>query len=217
MKEIILLIPSFLVWLRFLIAPMLLVDASDHKASKFFLLGFVVASISDLLDGVIARRLKIVTSKLRILDSYADIALYSSLLISIWLTNKTNIQSLLLPFWLVILLQLINWGASLIKFGKLTSYHSYLAKIRAFALFIAVIALFQFQETRFFWLSIIFATASHIEGIIITFLLPCWHHDVWTISEAIKIRNQHLKTIQNPNLKANLNPTQEEKSYEYAK
>ncbi len=193
MKDFILLLPSLLIWLRLGIAFLLLGDALDNKVNRFFLVGVSLAFLSDLLDGMIARRLKMATTRLRILDSYVDIVFYICLITSICLTYKTAISQFYLPMILVMLLQLTNWSVSLIKFGKLTSYHSYIAKLRALALFIAVVALFQFEQPFFFWISIFLAAISNIEGIIIGLVLPKWHCDVWTILAAIKIRNEWLK------------------------
>lgn len=194
MKDLILLLPSLLIWLRLAIALLLLGDTLDGKLNRFFLVGVSLAFLSDLLDGMIARRLKIVTTKLRVLDSYIDIVFYICLITSIYLTYSTIISRFYFPAILVVLLQLINWSVSLIKFGRLTSYHSYLAKLRALALFIAIALLFLFSQTVFLWVSICLACISNIEGVIISLILPKWHYDVWTIGVAIKIRNEWLRT-----------------------
>lgn len=193
MKDLILLLPSLLIWLRLAISLLLIGDALDGKTGKFFLLGVSLGFLSDLLDGMIARRLKIVTAKLRIFDSYIDIIFYISLMISILFVYNSLIIKFYSLFLLLILLQLVNWVISLIKFYRLTSYHSYLAKLRALALFIAVFVLFYFEKTTFLWVSIVLAIISNIEGIIISLLLPKWYCDVWTVFAAVKIRNEFLK------------------------
>ena len=66
-------IPSLLVGMRFAIAPLLVLDALDHKTSLWFMIGYVIAVLSDIFDGMIARRLKISTAQLRQADSWADI------------------------------------------------------------------------------------------------------------------------------------------------
>jgi phosphatidylglycerophosphate synthase len=50
-------IPSILVGLRLAIAPLLLLEAIDRQVSGWFLVGYVVALLSDIFDGTIARRL----------------------------------------------------------------------------------------------------------------------------------------------------------------
>lgn len=181
-----------MIWLRLGIAGLLVFDASDGKVSKFFLLGVLLGFLSDLLDGIIARRLKIANATLRIFDSYADIFFYICLLASICLTYSSLAFELYFPAMIVFLFQLVNWSISLIKFNKLTSYHSYLAKLRALALFIGIMVLFQFGNSFFLWVSMLFAIISNIEGIVISLILPRWYCDVWTVFYAIKLRNNFL-------------------------
>lgn len=195
MKDIISIIPNLLIWLRLGIALFLLADALDHRASKVFLLGVFIGFLSDLLDGVIARHLKIVTNKLRVFDSYIDIVFYISLIVSICLIYPSQSTQFYRPTLLTIFLQLINWGISLFKFNKLTSYHSYLAKIRALMLFISVVGLVQFHKSFLFWYSITLAIFSNLEGITISLILPKWQCDVWTIFHAIKLRKSLIKSL----------------------
>lgn len=62
-------IPSILVILRFTIAPLLLLDALDGHTTIWFIVGYIIAVISDIFDGIIARRLGVSTVKLRQADS----------------------------------------------------------------------------------------------------------------------------------------------------
>ncbi|NJN11430.1 MAG: CDP-alcohol phosphatidyltransferase family protein, partial [Richelia sp. RM2_1_2] len=78
-------IPSLLIGMRFTIAPLLVFDALDHKTSYWFIIGYVIAVLSDIFDGIIARRLKVSTTQLRQADSWADICLYLCVAISAWL------------------------------------------------------------------------------------------------------------------------------------
>ena len=56
-------IPSLLVAMGFMIAPLLVFDALDHKTSYWFIIGYFVAVLSDIFDGIISRRLKVSTSQ----------------------------------------------------------------------------------------------------------------------------------------------------------
>ena len=69
-------LPGLLVGFRVLIAPLLLVDAVDHQTSIWFLVGYGLAILSDIFDGIIARRLGVSTPQLRQADSWADIWLF---------------------------------------------------------------------------------------------------------------------------------------------
>jgi phosphatidylglycerophosphate synthase len=103
------LIPSSLILFRFLISPFLLWDAWDGKTSIWFLVGFVAAFISDIFDGIIARRLGVSTSNLRQADSWADVCLFISVFVSAWLAYQDMLIAEKLPLLIVIFSQLVWW------------------------------------------------------------------------------------------------------------
>ena len=57
-----------LVGLRFMIAPLLLLDALNGSTGIGFLGGYIIAVLSDIFDGIIARRLGVSTVALRQAD-----------------------------------------------------------------------------------------------------------------------------------------------------
>jgi phosphatidylglycerophosphate synthase len=63
-------IPSLLVALRLTIAPLLLLEASDRAVGTGFIIGYIIAVLSDIFDGIIARRLGVSTERLRQADSF---------------------------------------------------------------------------------------------------------------------------------------------------
>jgi len=138
-------IPSLLVGMRFTIAPLLVFDALDHKTSSWFIIGYIIAVLSDIFDGIIARRLKVSTSLLRQADSWADICLYFCVAISVWLVYPQIIIDFRLPLLSAIAIQLILFAISLIKFQKFPSFHTYTAKAWGLTLLIATVGLFGFS------------------------------------------------------------------------
>lgn len=61
-------IPSILVGVRVAIAPLLVLDALDHDTTIWFVGGYIIAILSDIFDGIIARRLGVSTVQLRQAD-----------------------------------------------------------------------------------------------------------------------------------------------------
>ena len=189
------LIPSGLVFIRFLISPFLLWDALDGKTSIWFLVGFVVAFLSDIFDGIIARRLGVSTAKLRQADSWADVCLFSCIFISAWIVHTEQIIAFPVPLLMVVFAQLIWWIVNLIKFGKPASYHTYSAKFWGITLFIAIISLFGFDYTGFPLLfTCIAGIVYSLEEIAMTLILPVWTHDVLSIFHALKLRDELKST-----------------------
>ena len=149
---------------------------------------YLVALLSDIYDGVIARRLGIATRALRLADTYADITFFVGLGFGIILGFPKSLAVLALPFWCFIGITITNWSLCLWRFGKMTSYHSMMMKLSALALFAGILSLLLGQTTwplaAAFW----FVVVATLEEIAMTLVLRRYHHDVWTIFAALKLR-----------------------------
>ncbi|MEB3219952.1 MAG: CDP-alcohol phosphatidyltransferase family protein [Nostocales cyanobacterium 94392] len=181
-------IPSLLVGMRFAIAPLLVFDALDHQTSFWFIIGYVIAVLSDIFDGIIARRLKVSTVQLRQADSWADICLYLCVAISAWLVYPQVIIDFRVPLLSAIAIQLILFAISLIKFQKFPSFHTYTAKAWGLALLVATVGLFGFGYANTLWLAIAFCWLNSLEEIVMTLLLPTWQCDILSIFHAVELR-----------------------------
>lgn len=188
-------IPWLLVGLRCAIAPLLLLNALDGRTGKTFILGYIVAFLSDIFDGIIARKLEVSTVKLRQADSWADISLYLCVAFSLWLVYPSVTISFQIPLLIAIAFQLVLFAVSLIKFGKFPSFHTYTAKLWGISLFVAVVGLFGFGWSAGLWGAIALCVVNSIEEIVMTLILPQWTHDVLSLSHAIRLREQLAKEL----------------------
>ena len=181
-------LPFSLVILRLCLSPLLLWDAIDGTTSTWFILGFVVAFLSDIFDGAIARRIGVSTAALRQADSLADVCLYLCIGISAWLVHPDVVTAFSIPLTIIIFMQLIWLVVNLAKYGKPASYHTYSAKAWGVTLFIATIALFGFNYAGVTLLIMITVGCVHtLEEIAMTLILPNWTHDVLSIVHARKL------------------------------
>lgn len=187
-------IPLLFIAMRFLLGPLLLWVALACKdmssACPWFIVGFTAAFLSDVFDGAIARRLGIVTEKLREYDGWVDTWFYIWIALSAWFTHTNAIIAFRLPLLIVISTQLISWCIDLLKYRRFANYHAYSSKAWGVTLFIASIALFGFNNAQLLWLPIIVGILSHIEEMAMSLVLPRWIHDVPSIVHALKIRQQ---------------------------
>jgi len=182
-------IPYSLIVLRILIACFLVYDASKGSTNPLFLPLFLLAVFSDIFDGMIARWLDTVTAKLRMLDGLADVFLYVCVLFCVKLSHPITASACIIPLIIYVIMQSIDWGLSLVKFRRLTSYHSVVAKLVGLSLMAAVVAVFGFNIEG--WpavLALYLAALSCLEGIIMTIILPEWKYDIKGIPMAITIR-----------------------------
>ncbi|MGB3491531.1 MAG: CDP-alcohol phosphatidyltransferase family protein [Elainellaceae cyanobacterium] len=182
-------IPVSLVMLRCAIAPFLLWDAWDGHVSPLFLVGYGVAVVSDIFDGIIARRLGVSTEKLRTADSWADRWLYVCVAIAAWLTHADVIRAFQWPLLTVVGLQALWWVVNLAKYGRPASYHTYSAKAWGLSLIAMAIALFGYGTGGLaLWIAVVLGCLHTLEEIAMTLLLPTWHHDVLSIVHAVRLR-----------------------------
>jgi len=184
-------IPSALVALRFLLGPLLLLDALDGRTSGWFVVGLVAAFLSDVLDGVIARRLGLVTARLRKADSLADYCLYGCILAGAWASHRDAILASRVPLIVMLLAQALSWSVDWMKFRALSSYHAYTAKAWGVALFGATVALFACDDAGApLWLAAGLGVICNAEAIAMTLVLPRLTHDVPSLAHALRLRRE---------------------------
>ncbi|MBD3880907.1 CDP-alcohol phosphatidyltransferase family protein [Phormidium tenue FACHB-886] len=181
-------LPNALVLLRFALAPLLLWDAWNGATTVWFVLGYGVAVLSDILDGVIARRLGISTMELRQRDSWADVSLYICVALSVWRVHPEVIATFELPLLLLLLAQLALYGLTWFKFGKFPSYHTYTAKFWGVTLAIANVMLFGSGRADIpLGIAIAAGLINSLEEIAMTIVLSTWQHDVLSLIHARRL------------------------------
>jgi phosphatidylglycerophosphate synthase len=183
------LLPATLIAFRFLLGPVLFLDARDGTTSGWFLWILTAAAVSDVFDGVIARRLGIVTAWLREADGRTDVWLYSWIVVCAWITHPEFVMAYRIPLLVVIGLQTTSWLIDWIKYRRFSNYHAYTARAWGATLFIATIAWFGFDTAGIFlWAAICAGVICTLEEIAITLTLPRWMHDIPSLSHALRMR-----------------------------
>jgi phosphatidylglycerophosphate synthase len=190
-------IPLILIFTRLGIGIVLVLLSLLH-IKHFAITSIVLLSLgllTDIFDGIIARRLNISTQKLRRLDSTIDQIFFTLVLLAAFINSSTFFTSH--ATWLIILisLELLTYLVCFVKFKKEIATHSIGAKIWTlflFATLVQVLALGQASALFFicFWLGII----SRVEIIGILLILKKWTNDVPTIYHAWLLRkNKNIK------------------------
>src|SRR5271154_5700684 len=138
-------LPFALTTLRLLLGPIALACALTNVPRWIYLPILIIATLSDIYDGVLARRFGVATPALRRYDSITDVIYYLFILAVAWLLCKPVITQ----NWLVIALILLSEAATIlvsyVRFGKYPATHSYLAKFYGLCLLAALIALLGFN------------------------------------------------------------------------
>jgi CDP-diacylglycerol--glycerol-3-phosphate 3-phosphatidyltransferase len=151
----------------------------------------VSALVSDIFDGVLARRWRCDTAGVRLFDSMADTVFYGCVAVALWigLPQVWHGNGGLLVA--VLLAEVANFGVALAKFGKPASYHSYVAKVWGLVLATVVIAAFASgQSNMLIPVALGLGVASNLEGIAMSLMLPVWRKDVKTLRAAWRLRQE---------------------------
>jgi phosphatidylglycerophosphate synthase len=180
-------LPNWLSAFRLVMVPVLGAIAW-HGASTLFLVLLAVSLASDVLDGFLARRLGCASAHGARLDSWGDLATYASLpLFAWWLWPELlRAQSV----WLGVALlafaapTLVGW----LRFRRLTSYHTWGAKLTSMLMGIGALVLFMGGPTWLFHVATMALVLEALEELMITALLPEWRADVPTLWHARQLR-----------------------------
>lgn len=184
-------VPGGLVLLRLALGPALLAGAALHVPGGWLAAGLTLAFLSDVFDGILARRLGASTPQLRVADSRADVVLYLCVLGGAWLLKAELLWELRGPLLALAALQAGSWTMDRIKFRRATALHSYTAKAWGITLFLAALALFaDWNAQPYLWWALAVGYLSNLEDIAIKRVLPSWHCDVGSVWHAWQIRQK---------------------------
>jgi len=174
-------IPITLILFRLLLAPVILALAYflGQKATTAIVVLMYLGLISDIFDGIIARKQNLSTSKLRRMDSQTDMLFWLSIGISTWLLNPELLTPYSTAIWMVLGMEVACYATSLLKFKKETCTHAFLSKLWGLSLLAAFTSLIGFGHAGLpVQLAIGIGVISHIDRILITLILPKWAHDI---------------------------------------
>jgi len=184
-------VPFLLTALRAALAPVMIMLALNPPASAGFAICLIVALLSDIFDGKIARRLGIATPNLRRLDSIADSIFYAAATWCLWLLHPDIITDNLPALILLLALELTRYLFDFIKFRKEASYHMWSSKLWGLCLFAGFFCALVFGTTGWpVYLAIYCGLLADCEGLLISAILPRWKNDVPTFVHALRIRRE---------------------------
>ena len=185
--------PLFLTLLRAGLAPVMIINAMTSTARAGFAVCLVIALLSDIFDGKIARRLGIATPNLRRLDSIVDSIFYVAATYCVWLLYREVITDNAVALLTLLGLELARYVFDILKFKKEASYHMWSSKLWGIFPFLGFFSVLVLGATGLcVYLAIYIGLLADIEGLAISIVLPAWKNDVPTIFHAIRIRKEEM-------------------------
>lgn len=142
---------------------------------------FTALSLSDWVDGRLARWLKQRSDFGARLDSFADSILYAALIVGIVLLSWQTVQHELVWLGVAVASYILTSAVGLWKFGRIPSYHTFLAKKTQWLALFAGVALVLEWSVWPLRICSVAVVITNLEATAISLVLKEWVADVLTI------------------------------------
>lgn len=171
-------VPNALSVARIVASPVLFVLALNTAETAFTWL-LVAALLTDIGDGLIARLWKLQSKIGALLDSIADTLLLFTALFGMWVFHRDVVENHWIAAAVFIGSWIIETLAALSRYGKLSSFHTYVSKVAGYLLGVFVGTLFVFGFAPWLlYLAVTVSVLGNLEELVLLALLPEWRADV---------------------------------------
>lgn len=187
-------LPWWLVTLRLLLAPAVLLLALNHLRTWWLTAAILIALVSDIYDGRIARHYGVATEAMRRYDSICDTIFYLSVAVSAWILEREALLAVARLLIALAVLEVVRYAFDFVKFRREASYHMWSAKLWGLFLAFSSCALLGWGVGgALLRATFIVGIISDLEGLAISMVLPRWAHDVPTIFHAMRLREETMQ------------------------
>ena len=164
---------------RLLSAPVLIVLIFADKIELFKWL-LAIGFATDMIDGYLARKFKVISRFGARLDSIADDFTIIAAIVGVFVLKMDFIKEQMVPVGIMLVLFLFENVMALVKYRKPSSFHTYLAKVAAVFQGFFLILIFFLPQPLYglFFAAFVITALDLIEEIILVFLLPKWETNV---------------------------------------
>lgn len=184
-------IPYYFIAFRFLLIPIIGISGYSFEdgVSLIVLILMYLGLISDIFDGIIARKIGVQTAIMRRLDSQVDMMFWVMIGIYAYWIHPEIIKEHIYLVRSVLAMEVICYLINFIKFGKESAFHPLLSKTWGLCLLAAFTGIIGFGYGGVtFKLAVFLGVISHVDRILISLFLPQWTHDVPSCFHAWQIR-----------------------------
>ena len=164
---------------------------NQREIFSWFLL---VSYSTDMIDGFLARKLKITSPRGSQLDSFGDQITLTVGLLGLLVFELDFIKANYILIVIAFVPYIIQMIIAYLKYGKATAFHTYMAKLSAFAQGIFILwSLFFSPLYWLFYFMIILGFLETIEEIILIYMHDEWASDIKGIYWALKDKRKLIK------------------------
>jgi phosphatidylglycerophosphate synthase len=149
--------------------------------------------LSDVYDGILARRWGTESARLRVADTAVDTVFYLGVLTAVIVRHGAELRTRLWLVVAVLAMEAIRLAFDFLKYGRSASYHAYSAKIWGILLAAAALAALCFDRAYgLMTLALVWGLANELEGFVMSLMLPEWTYNVRSLFRAADLRRAQL-------------------------
>jgi cardiolipin synthase (CMP-forming) len=164
---------------RLIAAPILLLLILNHQFEIFKWL-LIISFFTDAVDGYLARKFKVISKLGSSLDSIADDLTTAVAIVGIIEFRPGFLKDEIILISILFTLYMLQIILALIRYRKISSFHTYTAKIAAVFQGVFLILFFFLAKTIYtlFYITAIITIIDLAEEIILVLVLPQWEANV---------------------------------------
>ena len=160
-----------------------------YRHGALLALVILLATLSDIFDGIIARRLGVSTTGLRKADSTVDLIFWLASMTALYFLRPDDVLRNFIIVWYAVVAEILEQLICWLRFHRMTATHARSAKFMGLCLLAGMIILaLGGSSVIAFWIIGIGITVSVFDGCAIVVLLPYWEADVPSAWEAWRLR-----------------------------
>lgn len=184
-------LPNLLSAARIASVPVLVVLAYLGRETAFTWV-LVPALLTDVADGLIARLFNLRSKLGAMLDSTADTLLVLASFYGIWRLHPEVLEQHGVAVSVAIGAWVLEDVVALMRYRRLSSFHTYLSKVAAnvLGLFIGVLFVFGL-EPWLLYAAVSVSVLANLEELVLLALLPEWRADVKGVPWVLRQRNRN--------------------------
>lgn len=189
-------IPLLLIWIRLLIGAVIVLFSVTHPPHfrTWCAILLITGLLTDVFDGIIARRLNISTIALRRLDSSIDQVFWLSILLATFIINPHFYTQHLRKMIQLLSIEGLTYAISFVRFRKEVATHTISSKVWTLLITVVLLQLILTNEASWFNLCFVIGVITRLEIIAILLSLRKWTNDVPSIYHAILLRKgKHIR------------------------
>ncbi len=181
-------VPLALIVFRALMVPVVLV-LGWYGHGRLLAVVILFATLSDIFDGIIARRLGVSTTGLRRADSTVDLFFWLASMTGLYFLRPVDVLNNFVIVWYGLVAEFLEQMICYLRFRRMTTTHARSAKFMGLCMLVGMMVLAAGGSSVVaFWIIGIGITASIVDGCAIVVLLPHWEADIPSAWDAWRLR-----------------------------